>query len=253
MLRKYFTRRCLLLHLTVLIVVPVFLALGRWQYHSAESGNTLSWAYVFEWPAFAAYAVYVWWQLIHDQTPGLDRIRSAKERAAAAASGMSIEEVPGWALEKTLTKALTEASLEPFKPGMLSRRRTAALESNNRKLERARLGGHELGDGTDALSGPNGKDLGLDDDRAARDRAADDRAADDRAARDLVPRDPASGDRAPADLVPAGYDVELGHQGSGEHVVDAQVLGVKVVVDEELDEYNRWLAQLNDDIAPKRW
>lgn len=29
----------------------------------AESGNTLSWAYVFEWPILGAYAVYVWRKL----------------------------------------------------------------------------------------------------------------------------------------------------------------------------------------------
>ena len=29
----------------------------------AVSGNTLSWAYVFEWPILGAYGVYVWWKL----------------------------------------------------------------------------------------------------------------------------------------------------------------------------------------------
>jgi hypothetical protein len=29
----------------------------------AESGNALSWAYVFEWPVLGAYAVYVWRKL----------------------------------------------------------------------------------------------------------------------------------------------------------------------------------------------
>ena len=33
----------------------------------ALSGNTLSWAYVFEWPFFAGYGTYVWWKLVHDQ------------------------------------------------------------------------------------------------------------------------------------------------------------------------------------------
>lgn len=32
----------------------------------AESGNTLSWAYVFEWPILGAYAVYVWRKLRRD-------------------------------------------------------------------------------------------------------------------------------------------------------------------------------------------
>jgi hypothetical protein len=36
----------------------------------ALSGNTLSWAYVFEWPIFGGYAVFMWWKLIHDPPPG---------------------------------------------------------------------------------------------------------------------------------------------------------------------------------------
>jgi DNA-binding transcriptional regulator of glucitol operon len=55
------------LHLTALVVVPGFLALGWWQLHRALSGNALSWAYAFEWPFFAAYAVYLWWKLVHEQ------------------------------------------------------------------------------------------------------------------------------------------------------------------------------------------
>ncbi len=36
----------------------------------ALSGNTLSWAYVFEWPIFAGYAVFMWWKLIHEPPAG---------------------------------------------------------------------------------------------------------------------------------------------------------------------------------------
>ena len=38
-----------------------------------RSGNTLSWAYVFEWPLFAAYAVYMWHKLLRDEAGGLPR------------------------------------------------------------------------------------------------------------------------------------------------------------------------------------
>ena len=31
------------------------------------SGNSLSWAYAFEWPFFSGYAVYMWWKLVHEQ------------------------------------------------------------------------------------------------------------------------------------------------------------------------------------------
>ncbi len=31
----------------------------------ALAGNGLSWAYVFEWPLFAGFAVYMWWNVLH--------------------------------------------------------------------------------------------------------------------------------------------------------------------------------------------
>ncbi|HEV8065448.1 MAG TPA: hypothetical protein VGP46_11475, partial [Acidimicrobiales bacterium] len=27
------------------------------------------WAYTFEWPFFACYAVWMWWRLVHDESP----------------------------------------------------------------------------------------------------------------------------------------------------------------------------------------
>ena len=57
------------LHITIAILVPGFLALGWWQLTRAISGNDLSWAYVFEWPLFAGYAVYMWWKLTHEEAP----------------------------------------------------------------------------------------------------------------------------------------------------------------------------------------
>jgi len=63
-------RRARSLHLAVGLVVPGCLALAWWQVTRALSGNTLSWAYVFEWPIFAGYAVFMWWKLTHEMTHG---------------------------------------------------------------------------------------------------------------------------------------------------------------------------------------
>jgi hypothetical protein len=60
-------RENLATHLTAAVVVPGCLALGWWQLTRALDGNTLSWAYVFEWPIFAGYAVFMWWKLTHDR------------------------------------------------------------------------------------------------------------------------------------------------------------------------------------------
>ncbi len=64
--KVWFSRRAIKLHVVILIVVPAFLALCLWQVSRALGGNSLSWAYVFEWPLFAAYAVYMWWRFVHE-------------------------------------------------------------------------------------------------------------------------------------------------------------------------------------------
>ncbi len=63
----WLSRRALTLHAVILVVVPGFMALCVWQLHRALDGNELSWAYVFEWPLFAGYAVYMWWRLVHER------------------------------------------------------------------------------------------------------------------------------------------------------------------------------------------
>ena len=63
---RWLAPRALVLHATILVVVPAFMVLCTWQVRRALSGNDLSWAYVFEWPFFAGYAVYMWWRLLHE-------------------------------------------------------------------------------------------------------------------------------------------------------------------------------------------
>ncbi len=63
----WLSRRALTLHAVILVVVPGFIALCVWQLNRALGGNELSWAYVFEWPLFAGYAVYMWWRLLHER------------------------------------------------------------------------------------------------------------------------------------------------------------------------------------------
>jgi DNA-binding transcriptional regulator of glucitol operon len=64
--KVWLSRRALKLHLVILVVVPAFMALCIWQIYRAVGGNSLSWAYVFEWPLFAGYAVYMWWRFVHE-------------------------------------------------------------------------------------------------------------------------------------------------------------------------------------------
>ena len=54
-------------HAFIIFSVVVMLCLGDWQLHRAESGNSLSWAYTFEWPLFAIFAVVFWVKTIRDE------------------------------------------------------------------------------------------------------------------------------------------------------------------------------------------
>ncbi len=67
--RLWFSRRAIGLHVLIIIVVPAFVALCVWQVRRALGGNDLSWAYVFEWPFFAGYALYMWWRFLHEDPP----------------------------------------------------------------------------------------------------------------------------------------------------------------------------------------
>jgi hypothetical protein len=49
--------------LAEVICVPAFI----FELKRALGGNSLSWAYVFEWPLLGAYAVYMWHKLRQDE------------------------------------------------------------------------------------------------------------------------------------------------------------------------------------------
>jgi hypothetical protein len=59
--------RWLAWHASIVIATAGMLYLGNWQLHRAESGNELSWAYTFEWPLFAIFAVYFWVKSLRDE------------------------------------------------------------------------------------------------------------------------------------------------------------------------------------------
>src|SRR6266705_2928906 len=63
-------------HAFVAFSVVGMLWLGDWQFHRAEAGNALSWAYTFEWPVFSVFAVVFWAKTI------IDEFRPAADDAA---------------------------------------------------------------------------------------------------------------------------------------------------------------------------
>jgi hypothetical protein len=54
-------------HAFAVVAAIGMLWLGDWQFHRAESGNALSWAYTFEWPIFAVFGAVFWAKTIRDE------------------------------------------------------------------------------------------------------------------------------------------------------------------------------------------
>jgi hypothetical protein len=90
--RLWLSRRAIGLHVVIIVIVPTFAALCNWQVHRALGGNELSWAYVFEWPFFAGYAIYMWWRFLHEAPRDASLTTSP---SAAPADGEGVGVRPG--------------------------------------------------------------------------------------------------------------------------------------------------------------
>ena len=90
-------------HALMVASVLGMLALGDWQLRRAESGNALSWAYTFEWPIFAGFAIVFWAKTIRDEfhppvpkgTPAENVVLPAGAPGAAAVSAAGGEPADG--------------------------------------------------------------------------------------------------------------------------------------------------------------
>ena len=76
-------------HLLALVLTAGCLALGWWQYSRAADGNSISWGYMFQWPVFGGFVVFIWYREVQ-----LARRRAAGEPGPAAAA----ETKPGSAI-----------------------------------------------------------------------------------------------------------------------------------------------------------
>ena len=81
-------------HLLMVACFWGMLWLGDWQFRRALTGNGLSWAYTFEWPLFAVFAVVFWAKTIRDEfrirrgeMPDPRQAAAEAERLPAGVSG----------------------------------------------------------------------------------------------------------------------------------------------------------------------
>ena len=49
-------------HLLALVMTATCLALGWWQFSRAADGNSISWGYMFQWPVFGGFVVFIWFR-----------------------------------------------------------------------------------------------------------------------------------------------------------------------------------------------
>ena len=61
---------------TLIVVIPLFLFLGWFEFGRAQQGNWRAWVYTFEWPLFALLAIYLWRKLM---TGGKFKIPTPKD------------------------------------------------------------------------------------------------------------------------------------------------------------------------------
>lgn len=81
-------------HLLLLLIVPTCLLAGWWQAHRALSGNTLSWAYTFEWPIFAIIAVFGWWQLLTEDPAEVEARKEERARRSREVGPPTPDPIP---------------------------------------------------------------------------------------------------------------------------------------------------------------
>lgn len=119
---RWFSPKALVLHLTLVAWIPGCVWLTAWQFARAQTGNSLSYVYVVEWPALAAFGVWGWWMLIHTDKPTEEQVaeRAALERAAradalaaAAAVASSVADDPDMVRYNEHLRALAEREDSP--------------------------------------------------------------------------------------------------------------------------------------------
>ena len=86
--------RSLLLHLVFLVISTGCGIAAYWQIGRAAQGNTLSYLYSVEWPAFIVVAGIGWWQMVHDTPEDIARRHEFHERMRQASAEVVARTLP---------------------------------------------------------------------------------------------------------------------------------------------------------------
>jgi hypothetical protein len=83
------------LHLTLAGGLALCIGAFVFELFRALGGHSFSWMYVFEWPIFAGFAIYMWWNLLQ----GNDRVHRRSSRQPAPTPGNGADDgLDAWTL-----------------------------------------------------------------------------------------------------------------------------------------------------------
>src|SRR3954469_1768992 len=131
-MRRVLMPKWWVLHVMVLLALLVMLRLGLWQWHraSSPSGGIQNYAYAFQWPLFAVFAIVLWVKTMQDEvrrpagaprgttatrsmTPDADVIRQPGVRVGISTPAVEIDEddveVAAWNARLAALNARTAA------------------------------------------------------------------------------------------------------------------------------------------------
>jgi hypothetical protein len=91
-----------MLHAAFIVIASGCLIAGWWQVHRAMQGNTLSYLYSIEWPAFAVVAGIGWWQMFHDTPEDIAQRKAHHAKMRAASREVVARTLPRSALAITV-------------------------------------------------------------------------------------------------------------------------------------------------------
>ena len=116
---KYLSRRAIGLHFALVAWVAICLSAGWWQVDAAVGGNSLSYLYAVEWPAFAVLGVFGWYALLNREkiTEHQEKTRKEYEEKMRAEAQLArqVDDDPEDPVMKAYNDHLAEIATRPKK------------------------------------------------------------------------------------------------------------------------------------------
>jgi len=113
-MRRLLAPKWLAWHVFALVATLVMLRLGLWQWHRSEvTHSAQNLGYALQWPAFAVFAVVVWFRICRDAVkppakPEAAPMRKTRPEPAAAVVPVTEEEDPELAAYNRFLARLNE-------------------------------------------------------------------------------------------------------------------------------------------------